>query len=84
MSEKDRVYENTIDYEMVAKKLEKQLERCTDESERRHQVIVRMEKRIDELEKTLHHQSVLLHAYKDVVFHYQGKVMEYEKKYGEL
>jgi hypothetical protein len=86
MTEKDTVENmgNTLDYERVAKKLEKQVNICADESERRYRLIMRLEKRINELENTIHHQGVLLYAYKDVVFNYQARLRKYEEKFGDF
>ncbi|MBQ6219932.1 MAG: hypothetical protein IJH63_00815 [Methanobrevibacter sp.] len=75
---------NTVNYERVAKKLEKQVNICADESARRHRIIMRLEKRNDELNKTIPHQNVLLSAYKDVVFNYQSRLRKYEEKFGDV
>ena len=76
--------ENTVNYERVAKKLEKQVNICADESERRHRHIMRLEKRNDELNKTIHHQNVLLSAYKEILFRYEAEIRKYKDKYGEM
>lgn len=75
---------NTVNYERVAKKLEKQVNICADESERRHRHIMRLEKRNDELNQTIHHQNVLLSAYKEILFRYEAEINKYKANYGDF